>query len=160
MTTALIKYDAACHALAEAKTTDEVLHIRDKAEGMRAYAKMAKNREMEMDAAEIRMRAERRLGEMIVAQKETEGLHQGGNPREADAGLLLSHADKVSVKSKPTLAEVGIDLKLSSKAQKLAAVPEDEFEGMLGEFQQLRTPTGEASAVCITRPSGGCPGGP
>ncbi len=43
----------------------------------------------------------------------------------------------------------GIDKKLSSRAQKLAAVPEDEFEGMLGEFQQLRTPTGEASAICI-----------
>ncbi len=31
----------------------------------------------------------------------------------------------------------GIDKKLSSRVQKLAAVPEDEFEGMLGEFQQL-----------------------
>ncbi len=35
----------------------------------------------------------------------------------------------------PTLAEAGIDKKLSSRAQKLAAVPEDQFEGMLGEWR-------------------------
>ena len=36
----------------------------------------------------------------------------------------------------PTLAEAGIDKKLSSRAQKLAAVPEDEFEGMIGEWRE------------------------
>ena len=38
--------------------------IRDKAEAMRAYAKQAKNKELEIDAAEIRMRAERKVGEL------------------------------------------------------------------------------------------------
>jgi hypothetical protein len=33
------------------------------------------------------------------------------------------------------LADVGIDKKLSSRAQKLAAVPEDKFEGMLGGWR-------------------------
>ena len=36
----------------------------------------------------------------------------------------------------PTLADAGIDKKLSSRAQKLAAVPEDKFEGMIGEWRQ------------------------
>ena len=35
------------------------------------------NRQLEVDAAEIRMRAERRLGELIRAQKETVGLAKG-----------------------------------------------------------------------------------
>src|SRR5690606_23443592 len=71
--TSLTKYDAACRALAEAKATDEVKSVRDKAEAMRVYAHQAKNRQLEIDAAEIRIRAERRLGELIVEQKETVG---------------------------------------------------------------------------------------
>ena len=36
----------------------------------------------------------------------------------------------------PTLADAGIDKKLSSRAQKMAAVPEDEFEGSLGKWRE------------------------
>ena len=35
-----------------------------------------------------------------------------------------------------TLAEAGIDKKLSSGAQKLAAVPKEQFEGMIGEWRE------------------------
>ena len=73
----LIRYEAACRAVAEAKTVDEAKDLRDKAEAMRAYARQAKNRQLEVDTAEIRMRAERRLGEIIKAQKDTVGLAKG-----------------------------------------------------------------------------------
>ena len=132
MSTKLIKYDAACHALAEAKTTDEVMHIRDKAEGMRAYAKMAKNREMEMDAAEIRMRAERRLGEMIRAQKETVGLGSPG----FRAKLNIGSPRNPMFSFPPSLAEAGIDKHLANCARELAAVPEEEFEGMIAGWRE------------------------
>ena len=49
----LVRYDAACKALAEAKATDEVKEIRDKAEALRAYGRLAKNKQMELDAIEI-----------------------------------------------------------------------------------------------------------
>ncbi len=128
---ALVKYEAACRALADAKAVDEVKDIHDKAEAMRAYAHQAKNREMEVDAAEIRMRAERRLGELIRAQKETVGLAQGRGGRRT-----LEGTRKVPSNAPPTLAQAGIDKKLSSRAQKLAAVPEDQFEGMIGEWRE------------------------
>jgi N6-adenosine-specific RNA methylase IME4 len=127
---ALVKYEAACQALAVAKTVDEAKDIHDKAEAMRAYARQAKNKVLEVDAAEIRMRAERRLGELIKAQKETVGLNKGAQG--------LGTADKVQSQrgtAPPTLAEAGIDKKLSSRAQKLAAVPEDRFEDMVGDWR-------------------------
>jgi hypothetical protein len=71
-------------------------------------------------AAEIRIRAERRLGEMLREQKETVGLNTG------TAGLgrpSLGGTKKEPPKSIPTLADIGINKKLSSRAQKLAAVP-------------------------------------
>ena len=127
-TSDLALYTKACRALAEAKSVDEVKDVRDKASAMRAYAQQAKNRQMEVDAAEIRMRAERRLGEMLRQQKETTGLNPGGRPTKTGANKEPVYT--------PPLADAGIDKKLSARAQKMAAVPEEQFEGMLGEWRE------------------------
>jgi N6-adenosine-specific RNA methylase IME4 len=126
---ALVRYDAACRAIAEAKAVDEVKNCRDQAEALRAYARQAKNRELEIDAAEIRLRAERRLGELIKKQKATVGLNAGARGIGKSAAPRGNHTP-------PTLAEAGIDKKLSSRAQKLAALPEEAFQRRLGEWRQ------------------------
>lgn len=122
---ALVRYDAACRALAAARDVDEVKDIRDKAEGMRAYARQAKNRELEVDAAEIRFRAERRLGEMMAADKAAGNSAQG---RRTDLGCSETQV--------PTLADAGIDKNLAHRARSMAAVPEAEFEGMVGQWRE------------------------
>ena len=64
----LIKYDSACRALAEASSIDEVKDILDRALELKLYAKIAENKQMEREAVAIRVRAERRLGEMMKEQ--------------------------------------------------------------------------------------------
>lgn len=60
--TALVKYESACRALAECKAIDEVKEWVDKAAAMQAYSRMAKDKTLEIDAAEIRIRESAVLG--------------------------------------------------------------------------------------------------
>jgi len=127
MTQQLIRYDAAVRALAECKAVDEVKDWHDKAAAMQAYGRIAKDKALETDAAEIRIRAERRLGEMIASQKAAGGLNTGAKGIGKSAVPTGNRT--------PTLAEAGIDKKLSARAQKLAAVPESQFEAEVGEWR-------------------------
>ena len=133
----LIKYDAACRALAECKAVDEVKAWADKAAAMQAYGRMAKDKTLEIDASEIRIRAERRLGEMLTAQKENGGLNTGAagaaGPGRGNKNAVVSN-DRVF--KAPKLADAGISKDLSSRAQKLAAVPEAEFEAEVGAWRE------------------------
>jgi N6-adenosine-specific RNA methylase IME4 len=122
----LALYDAACRALAEAKTVDEAKDIRDQAVALKVYAKQAKNRQLEADAFEIRLRTEKRVGEMMAAQRESVGLAPAGNPN-----WVSEKPD-----SPPTLAEAGIDKNLANRARKLHALPSSEFERVVADGRQ------------------------
>lgn len=130
----LIKYDAACRAIAECKAVDEVKGWADKAAAMQAYGRMAKDKTLEVDAAEIRIRAERRLGQMLADQKAAGGLNRGAQLKGTTDGKssVVVTDDR---REKPTLADAGISKDLSSRAQKLAAVPDAEFEAEVGEWR-------------------------
>lgn len=130
--TALVHYDTARKALQAAVTTDEVKHISDKAEAMRVYAQQAKDKQLEIDAAEIRFRAERRLGELLKAQKETVGLNPGTRSQKLTRVSGGAVAEPPENKL-PTLADAGIDKKLSARAQKIADIPEEKFEQRLAD---------------------------
>ena len=126
-------------------TVDEVKDVRDVAVAMRAYARQAKNKELEADAWEIRVRAERRVGELIAAQRETIGLSQGGRPSRIQ---LCEHGGAYGGEScqycrrkqtgagadpVPTLAEAGIDKHLADRARKLTKPDAESFEQRLQE---------------------------
>jgi hypothetical protein len=115
----LVRYDAACRALANARSVDEVKDIRDKAIAIKAYAKQAKNKNLEADAFEIRKRAERRLGEMMEAQRKAGELDVGGRGQNR-------------VRQKPSLLDAGIDKNLADRARRVHAMPREVRMGKRG----------------------------
>jgi hypothetical protein len=63
----------------------------DKAEAMRAYARMTKDVQLELDAAELRLRAERRLGEMICPAKNDMSRERSGTNQPRPTTEELYH---------------------------------------------------------------------
>ena len=113
----LVFYEAARRAIAEARSVDEVKAVLDRAAQMKLYARQAKDKTLEEGAVEIRMRAERRVGEMMAAQRETFGTAQG---RRSDLGFSESQVG--------TLDEAGIDKNLAKRARTMAKLPVADFE--------------------------------
>lgn len=122
MSAQLTRYDAARAALSAALRVDEVKLILNKAEQMKLYAKQSKDKMMMADAAALKDRATRRLGEIIEAQRKTVGLAKAGRP----AKIGLSKNPNI------TLSEIGVDKNLAHQARKFAAMPEDKFEALVG----------------------------
>jgi hypothetical protein len=66
---------------------------------------------------------------LIGVHVKTVGLNQRGRPGKTPSG-------KAGI-SKPTLQEAGIDYKLESQAQRLAAVPQPKFESLRPPIERL-----------------------
>jgi N6-adenosine-specific RNA methylase IME4 len=128
--TSLAVYDRACAAIAEAVSVDEVKNFIDISAAMRAYARQAKNHQIEADAVAIRLRATRRLDQMRQAQAATVGLATGGE-HGGRRRLDGSRADPSNVRA--TLASQGIDKHLAHQGRVLGRLSDEAFERKVAE---------------------------
>lgn len=124
----LSPYDNAKYWIAQYESVDDVKDYMDKAAAVEQYAKRANDMEMEVKAAKARIRAERRMGQLLSDMDMAKGVTMAGssdglNPRWS--------SESTAEESPKTLSELGVTKNQSSRAQKLANVPEEKFEEAL-----------------------------
>lgn len=118
MNGALARYDAMCRAIEAAHEVDEVKDIRDKAVALEHYARQAQNTDAERRACEIRLRAERKAGQLLAKMPKQHGARGVGKRVESTDATPLS--------------QLGISRDQSSQWQRLGAMPQGEFEVAIG----------------------------
>ena len=113
MDSTIVKLESANKILAEATRLDDVKEIRDKAEALRQYAKQTNlSLEGQNYYAEIKIKAERRAGELLIEIE----MHKGGRPTENPSHDASS------------LSDLGISYSQSSRWQQMSKLPDEEFE--------------------------------
>jgi len=116
----LVKLDQARAFLVEAQDLQTVKQVRDQAMGLEVFARESKaGEELVRKAGEIQAWAEKRLGELL------------DKIPDAKTGPKKLGSEEEPNSKPPTLAELGIDKKLSSRAQTLASITDKKFEGLL-----------------------------
>lgn len=119
MSGTMVHLSAAKQALSKATSLSDVLEIKDKAAAIRTYMKAAgESLLVQNQAAELKLRAERKAGEMLAEME----LPDGRPPKNGDGVSPLE--------------SLGITKKQSSRWQKEAAVPEEEFTAFVAEVNQ------------------------
>ena len=94
--------------------------IRDKAEAMAAYARQAKDTELIQWATDIKVRAERKAGEMLRDSAARGERDPGGRTKAIESQRATQQVK--------TLADLGVTNTQSSRWQSLASMSEEHFE--------------------------------
>jgi len=139
--TQLVRYEQARNALAECQRVDEVKDIRDKAEAMAAYARQAKDTELVQWATEIKVRAERKAGELLA--------HAAATGERAPQGRVSPQEPKPT-----TLVDLGITSNQSSRWQSLAGMSEEHFETAVATAKET---AGQVTTAFMLREAKGRP---
>jgi phage N-6-adenine-methyltransferase len=138
--TILARISEARKALAAARSLDDVLQIRDQAEALRVYVRAASDSlEAANAAAEIKLRAERKAGEMLAAMEKQSGARGVGKKVESHDATPLS--------------DLGINQTQSSRWQREAKVPEDQFEAYVESCREANQELTQAGLLKIANGS-------
>src|SRR5689334_19190635 len=122
----LMPIDEAMRVLTEARSPHEIIDIANRAEALRRYAQRARlGLEAQNRCAEVRLRAERTLGQFLASTQR----HGGGRPRVGTGEPPSKPVN--SDDGFPRLSDLGISRQLSHRAQRLADIPDAEFERYL-----------------------------
>jgi hypothetical protein len=133
--TELVRYQAAKAALAVAVSYDEVRDIMDTAERAAVYARQAQDTELIKSATALRVRAQRRAGEMLALTEKATARVVGARREPTRNGA-------------PTLAEMGITKKQSSTWQALASMTSEHFDAAV---EAAKDAAGEVTTAFVVR---------
>ena len=144
ISTQVANYEAMTYAIAECVRVDEVKDLRDKAMALQLYHKQARNLDAERQACNVRLRAERRVGQLLsemtrATPAEAGSISNGGKGRTSDDGICGSS------QFAEALTKNNISRQTAHRYQALAAVPDAVMEAALADT------TGETSASSILR---------
>jgi len=142
--TELVRYDAMCSAIAECHSVDEVAELHNKARALEIYAKQAQNVEAERKATEIRLRAERKAGELYAQMHRTpprEAAAIGGAVKNGKVPAAIVAGGSQS-EYREALDRTGVSERTAQRWQGLAAVPAETFERHLRDPETKPTTNG------------------
>ncbi len=156
----LVRYEAMRSAIAVCHSVDEIKDLHDKALALELYTRQARDLDAEKQASDIRLRAERRAGELLseltratpreraslggaakaassndaTKQKNT-GCQRGANTAPHGNPIRPKPQSDAVGKSQyaTTLERSGISKQTAGRWQELAKIPEPEFEAALAD---------------------------
>jgi hypothetical protein len=152
--TGTLGVEKARQLLAQCKSVDEAKEIRDRATAVQVYLREQRaSREAQNDAGEIKVRAERRLGQLLDEQKKT-GERQGrGDAGRAAANGPKAQRERLAPEVPPapakTLEELGVDRNQAARWRAVAQVPEEKLETFIKA--QREHPAGEITTAGLIR---------
>ena len=117
----LVKYDSAKQAIATCERVDEAKDWSDKAAALAAYARQANDPVLEATARRLRARAFRRMGQISAGLDKASG---GDRTKSSTTGTF-------AVGKQQVLSAAGVSKSTSHRTEKVAAIPDDEFEDIL-----------------------------
>lgn len=137
---ALALIERAKGMLAEARDLTDVRKVIHEAEAVRHFLKSAGEAlEAQNIAAEVKLRAERRAGELLREMPK----HEGGRPQKTP--------DIVSGVFMPTMEDAGVSYKQSSRFQAIASVPDEVFEEHIAEAKTSGRPITTNGALRLAK---------
>ena len=128
----LVYLGQAQNALAQITRVEDVKEVRDRAEALRVYARRSKEGiELQNQAAEVKLRAERRGGELLKEMKaQGARVNHGGDRKSKYRDDTLMDA--------PTLEDLGLTRVDASRWQHLADLPAETFERQIVDARRER----------------------
>lgn len=136
----LVSLSKAQRALAEAKTFDDVKEVMITAELFQIWAKKERlGIDIQNDGAEITLRCQRKIGGWLKEIEKNKGAAQK-QTRGRDVPAL----------EPPKLSEMGIEKHQSKRWQKVASVPEKQFEKIIEETKENK---GKLCTASVLKPA-------
>ena len=126
-----------CCVIADCDRVDQVKVWRDQSAAVQAHAKRAKHREAEVHFAEIRVRAVRRIGELLDLM--------------AERGERKVQGDATVQRERSSLSDLGLSEGQSHRYRQVAAVPPENFEAALRHARETQTPVTSKQIPALTR---------